>query len=135
MNNVILMGRLVRDPEIRYGQNNGKAVCRYTLAVDRYGSSQDGQNTDFIDIVAFDKNGEFAEKYFRKGMRILIQGRIQTGSYVNREGQKVKTTEVVIERQEFADGKESGYTAKKATQPIGDPAFDIPDDPAMPWNQ
>ncbi|MBQ6856464.1 MAG: single-stranded DNA-binding protein, partial [Lachnospiraceae bacterium] len=62
MNNVILMGRLVRDPEIRYGQNNGKAVCRYTLAVDRYGSSQDGQNTDFIDIVAFDKNGEFAEK-------------------------------------------------------------------------
>ena len=101
MNRVILMGRLTRDPEVRY--SNGErsmAITRYTLAVDRRGRrSQNGdqqQTADFIPCVAFDKAGEFAEKYFRQGMRVLVSGRIQTGSYTNRDGQKVYTTEVRV---------------------------------------
>ena len=108
MNRVILMGRLTRDPEVRY--SNGErsmAITRYTLAVDRRGRrSQNGdqqQTADFIPCVAFDKAGEFAEKYFRQGMRVLVSGRIQTGSYTNRDGQKVYTTEVIVDDQEFAD--------------------------------
>ena len=97
MNKVILMGRLTRDPEVRYSQGErSMAIARYTLAVDRRGRrSQDGdqgQTADFINIVAFDRAGEFAEKYFRQGMRVLVSGRIQTGSYVNKDGQKVYTT-------------------------------------------
>ena len=110
MNRVILMGRLTRDPEVRY--SNGErsmAITRYTLAVDRRGRrSQNGdqqQTADFIPCVAFDKAGEFAEKYFRQGMRVLVSGRIQTGSYTNRDGQKVYTTEVIVDDQEFADSK------------------------------
>ena len=111
MNRVILMGRLTRDPEVRY--SNGEramAITRYTLAVDRRGRrSQNGgdqqQNADFIPCVAFDRAGEFAEKYFRQGMRVLVSGRIQTGSYTNRDGQKVYTTEVIVDDQEFADSK------------------------------
>ena len=96
MNRVILMGRLTRDPEVRYSQGErSMAIARYTLAVDRRGRrSQDGdqgQTADFINIVAFDRAGEFAEKYFRQGMRVLVSGRIQTGSYVNKDGQKVYT--------------------------------------------
>ena len=111
MNRVILMGRLTRDPEVRYSQGErSMAIARYTLAVDRRGrrnQSQDGseQTADFINCVAFDRAGEFAEKYFRQGMRVLISGRIQTGSYTNRDGQKVYTTEVIIDDQEFADSK------------------------------
>ena len=110
MNRVILMGRLTRDPEVRYSQGErAMAIARYTLAVDRRGRSrsQEGgdQSADFIPCVAFDRAGEFAEKYFRQGMRVLISGRIQTGSYVNRDGQKVYTTEVIIDDQEFADSK------------------------------
>ena len=110
MNRVILMGRLTRDPEVRYTQGErSMAVARYTLAVDRRGArkSQDGneQTADFINIVAFDRAGEFAEKYFRQGLRIVVSGRIQTGSYTNRDGQKVYTTEVVVEEQEFAESK------------------------------
>ena len=110
MNKVILMGRLTRDPEVRYSQGErSMAIARYTLAVDRRGRrSQDGdqgQTADFINIVAFDRAGEFAEKYFRQGMRVLITGRIQTGSYVNKDGQKVYTTDVIVEDQEFADSK------------------------------
>ena len=110
MNKVILMGRLTRDPEVRYSQGErSMAIARYTLAVDRRGRrSQDGdqgQTADFINIVAFDRAGEFAEKYFRQGMRVLITGRIQTGSYVNKDGQKVYTTDIVVEDQEFADSK------------------------------
>lgn len=111
MNKVILMGRLVRDPEVRYSQGeNSMAIARYTLAVDRKGrkSNGDEQNADFIRCVAFNKSAEFAEKYLRQGLRILISGRIQTGSYNNRDGQKVHTVEIVIEEQEFADGKQAG---------------------------
>lgn len=112
MNKVILMGRLTRDPEVRYSQGErSMAIARYTLAVDRRGSknSSDGQQTaDFISCVAFDKRGEFAEKYFRQGMRVLISGRIQTGSYTNRDGQKVYTTDIIVDDQEFADSKNAG---------------------------
>lgn len=111
MNKVILMGRLTRDPEVRYSQGErSMAIARYTLAVDRRGRrGQDGEQTaDFINIVAFDRAGEFAEKYFRQGMRVLVSGRIQTGSYVNKDGQKVYTTDVVVEDQEFADSKGQG---------------------------
>ena len=113
MNRVILMGRLTRDPEVRY--SNGErsmAIARYTLAVDRRGRRSQGndqqQTADFIPCVAFDRAGEFAERYFRQGMRVLVSGRIQTGSYTNRDGQKVYTTEVIVDDQEFADSKGAG---------------------------
>ena len=103
------MGRLTRDPEVRYSQGERTmAIARYTLAVDRRGrrnQESSEQTADFIPCVAFDRAGEFAEKYFRQGMRVLVSGRIQTGSYVNRDGQKVYTTEVIVDDQEFADSK------------------------------
>ena len=101
------MGRLTRDPEVRYSAgDNQMAIARYTLAVDRrFNRNNSEQTADFIPCVAFGKSGEFAEKYFRKGMKIAVTGRIQTGSYTNKEGQKVYTTEVVIEDQEFAESK------------------------------
>ncbi|MEG0215139.1 MAG: single-stranded DNA-binding protein, partial [Hungatella sp.] len=109
MNRVILMGRLTRDPEVRYSQGErSMAIARYSLAVDRRGRrNQDGaeQTADFINCVAFDKAGEFAEKYFHQGMRVLVSGRIQTGSYTNKDGQKVYTTDVIVDDQEFADSK------------------------------
>lgn len=107
MNKVILMGRLTRDPDVRYSQGeNATAVARFTLAVDRRFSRRDGENTaDFIGCVAFGRQAEFAEKYFRQGIRIVVTGRIQTGSYTNREGNKVYTTDVVVEDQEFAESK------------------------------
>ena len=109
MNKVILMGRLTRDPEIRYSAgDNATCIARYTLAVDRRfgkGSDNDGNNADFIPCVAFGKSGEFAEKYLKKGTKMAITGRIQTGSYVNKEGTKVYTTEVVVEDQEFAESR------------------------------
>ena len=107
MNKVVLMGRLTRDPEVRYSQGeNSLAIARYTVAVDRrFKRDQDQQTADFIPCVAFGRQGEFAEKYFRQGMRVTVSGRIQTGSYENKEGQKVYTTEVIIEEQEFAESK------------------------------
>lgn len=110
MNKVILMGRLTRDPEIRQGQN--AQVARYSLAVDRrFARTNEGgtdqQTADFINCVAFGKSAEFAEKYLKKGMKILATGRIQTGSYTNKDGQKVYTTDVVVEDQEFAESKNS----------------------------
>ena len=156
MNRVILMGRLTRDPEVRYSQGErSMAIARYTLAVDRRGRrSQEGgeQTADFINCVAFDRAGEFAEKYFRQGMRVLISGRLQTGSYTNREGQKVYTTEVIIDDQEFADSKnasgggQGGYPGGNYQQPasspapssaIGDGFMNIPDgveDEGLPFN-
>ena len=159
MNRVILMGRLTRDPEVRYSQGErAMAIARYTLAVDRRGrrsQNQDGneQTADFIPCVAFDRAGEFAEKYFHQGMRVLISGRIQTGSYINRDGQKVYTTEVIIDDQEFADSKGaaadmSGYgnnsyqQSASAQRPapssaIGDGFMNIPDgveDEGLPFN-
>ena len=106
MNRVILMGRLTRDPEVRYSQGaTSTAIARYTLAVDRRFKKEGEATADFISCVAFGKGGEFAEKYLRQGTKIVVTGRIQTGSYTNREGQKVYTTEVVVEDQEFAESK------------------------------
>ena len=106
VNKVILMGRLTRDPEVRYGTGeNATVVARYTLAVDRRFKRVGEQSADFIGCVAFGKSAEFAEKYLRQGMRIVVTGRIQTGSYTNRDVQKVYTTDVVVEDQEFAESK------------------------------
>lgn len=108
MNKVILMGRLTRDPEVRYSAgDNSMAIARYTLAVDRRfrRDGDSGSSTDFIGCVAFGRSAEFAEKYLRQGTKIVITGRIQTGSYTNRDGQKVYTTDVVVEDQEFAESK------------------------------
>ena len=107
MNKVILMGRLTRDPDIRYTQgDNSMAVARYTLAVDRRRTNAEGQReADFISCVAFGRQAEFAERYLHQGTKIAATGRIQTGSYTNKDGQKVYTTDVVIEEQEFAESK------------------------------
>ena len=107
MNKVILMGRLTRDPEVRYSQGeNSMAIARYTIAVDRrVRRDGDQQTADFINCVAFGRSGEFAEKYFHKGIKIAVTGRIQTGSYTNKDGQKVYTTDVIVEEQEFAESK------------------------------
>ena len=154
MNKVILMGRLTRDPEVRYSAGeNATAVARYTLAVDRR-FRRDGEATaDFIQCVAFGRNAEFAEKYLRQGIKIAVTGRIQTGSYTNRDGVKVYTTDVVVEEQEFAESKnasassgafEGGYTAAPAPAPSrpvpsaasGDGFMNIPDgiDEELPFN-
>ena len=108
MNKVILMGRLTRDPEVRYSSGaNSMAVARFTLAVDRRFRREGEASADFINCVSFGKTAEFAEKYFRQGLKVLVTGRIQTGSYTNRDGQKVYTTDVVVEEQEFAESKAS----------------------------
>lgn len=101
MNIAILMGRLTRDPDVRTTQT-GTTVARYTVAVDRIGKDQ---GADFISCVAFNKSAEFAEKYFKKGTKIVLEGTIQTGSYTNKDGQKVYTTDVIVNRQEFAESK------------------------------
>lgn len=112
MNKVILMGRLTRDPDVRVSTGERQmSIARYTLAVDRRGRRTDNggeQTADFISCVAFDRAAEFAEKYFHQGMRVLITGRIQTGSYTNKDGQKVYTTDIIVEDQEFADSKGAG---------------------------
>ena len=130
MNKVILMGRLTRDPDVRYsqGQNGDQmAIARYTLAVERRFSRRNAgdnqQNADFISCVAFGRQGEFAEKYLKQGTKIVVTGRIQTGSYTNKEGQKVYTTDVVVDEQEFAeskgasDGSAGGYQPQTAPAP------------------
>lgn len=152
MNKVILMGRLTRDPDIRYSQGeNPTAVARYTLAVERrFGRNNDGeQSADFISCVTFGRSAEFAEKYLHQGTKIAVTGRIQTGSYTNREGQKVYTTDVVVEEQEFAESKaaaanNSGYSseprqsaAPAKPSPVGDGFMNIPDgveDEGLPFN-
>ena len=150
MNKVVLVGRLTRDPEVRYSQgDSATAVARYTLAVDRR-FRRDGEPTaDFIPCVIFGRSAEFAEKYFRQGMRVLVSGRIQTGSYTNRDGQKVYTTDIVVDDQEFADsknasgGNEGGYgNSYQQSRPapssaIGDGFMNIPDgveDEGLPFN-
>ena len=119
MNKVILIGRLTRDPEVRYTQgDNAMAIARYSLAVDRrFKKDGDEQTADFINCIAFGKAGEFAEKYFRKGTKIAVVGRIQTGSYTNKDGQKVYTTDVVVEEQEFAESKNSGSSDNNQSAP------------------
>lgn len=149
MNRVILMGRLTRDPEIRYSQGEGTiSNARYTLAVDRMGSrnsDSDQPTADFINCVAFGRTAEFAEKYLKKGTKIAIEGRIQTGSYTNKEGQRVYTTDVIVDRHEFCEsrgsnGDNSGstYTAPAASAGGEDPGNDfmnIPEgiDEALPF--
>jgi single-strand DNA-binding protein len=112
LNKVMLMGRLTRDPDVRYSNNNNEAVCiaRYTLAVDRRFVKNGEQGADFINCVAFGKAGEFAEKYLHQGTKMVIVGRLQTGSYTNKDGQKVYTTDVIIEEQSFAESKKSEST-------------------------
>lgn len=107
MNKVILMGRLTRDPDVRYSQtaNGSMAVARYTLAIDRRFKKDGETNADFISCVAFGKVGEFAEKYLRQGTKIVVEGRIQTGSYTNKDGNKVYTTDIYVENCEFAESK------------------------------
>lgn len=152
MNKVILMGRLTRDPDVRYSQGeNATAVARYTLAVDRRFRRDGDQTADFIGCVAFGRQAEFAEKYLRQGTKIAITGRIQTGSYTNRDGQKVYTTDVVVEEQEFAESKAAagehtggGYQQQGSFQQsmlepsaaAGDGFMNIPDgiDEELPFN-
>lgn len=132
MNKVILMGRLTRDPEVRYSQgaSGNMAIARYTLAVDRR-NRQEGQAADFISCVAFGRQGEFAEKYLKKGTKILVTGRIQTGSYTNQDGQRVYTTDIIVEEQEFVESKGSSpaagddYSAQRQ-QDSPDGFMDIP---------
>lgn len=110
MNKVIEMGRLTRDPDIRYSQDN-KAIARYTLAVDRPKRNGEDAGADFISCVAFSNNAEFAEKYLKKGTKILLEGHIRTGSYTNNKGDKVYTTDIIVDHQEFAESKGSGDRA------------------------
>ena len=135
MNKVILMGRLTRDPEVRYSQGeNSTAIARYTLAVDRrFRRNNDGEQTaDFIGCVAFGRSAEFAEKYFRQGLKVIVTGRIQTGSYTNKDGQKVYTTDVFIEEQEFAESKSNqgnnSSSAASVAKPTPNPNPSAPDD-------
>lgn len=118
MNKVILMGRLTKDPEVRYSQgNNTMAVVRYTLAVERKFKRDGEPNADFINCIAFGKNGEFAEKYLHKGIKIAVVGRIQTGSYTNKDGVKVYTTDVVVEEHEFAESKNANQQNEQNNRP------------------
>ena len=146
MNKVVLMGRLTSDPSIRYTQGSpSTCIARYTLAVDRKIKQEGGATADFINCVAFGKLGEHCEKYYRQGLRVTVSGRIQTGSYTNREGQKIYTTDVVIEEQEFAESKEAADRAaierNTAAVPPSMPAdqdgfMNIPDgiDEELPFN-
>ena len=152
MNKVILMGRLTRDPEVRYSAgDNSMAIARYTLAVDRRFRLDGESNADFIGCVAFGRSAEFAEKYLRQGTKIVVTGRIQTGSYTNRDGQKVYTTDVVVEDQEFAESKAAAAESGMMRQPspmasapmptpsqasVGDGFMNIPDgiDEELPFN-
>lgn len=136
MNKVVLMGRLTRDPEVRYSQGaNPIAVARYTLAVKRRFHRDGEPEADFINCLCFGKPAEFVEKYFRQGMQVTVCGRIQTGSYTNKDGVKVYTTEVVVDEQEFAESSKSGSNAGSTapakqstpTTSAGDGFMNIPD--------
>ncbi|MDY6328347.1 MAG: single-stranded DNA-binding protein [Lachnospiraceae bacterium] len=145
MNKVILMGRLTRDPDVRYSDQSS-AVARFTLAVDRrFKRDGDQQTADFILCVAFGKTGEFIERYCHQGTKLVVEGRIQTGSYTNRDGNKVYTTDVVAENVEFAESKaaaannEGGYQAARPepSSAAGDGFMNIPDgveDEGLPFN-
>lgn len=138
MNQVIEYGRLTKDPVVRYTQGD-KSMCiaRFTLAVDRRGRKEEGKpSADFISCVAFGKNGEFFEKYGKKGMKFLIRGRIQTGSYEDKDGKTVFTTDVVVEDQEFGESKGTAAAPAKK-EPEQESFMDIPSDvgdEGLPWN-
>ncbi len=145
MNKWIGMGRLTRNPEVRYGGANNTAVARYTLAVERRFKRENEPTADFINCLTFGKSAEFVEKYFRQGMRITVCGRIQTGSYTNKDGVKVYTTEVVVEEQEFAESKNASQQnqsgpVQSQSGPVpassGDGFMNIPDgiDEKLPFN-
>ncbi len=142
MNKVILVGRLTRDPDIRYTQPNSAeeqtCIARYTVAVDRrFRHEGDSQTADFISCVAFGRQAVFAEKYLRKGIKMVITGHIQTGSYTNRDGQKIYTTDVVIEEQEFAESKAASQTTQQNLPPASEDGFMmIPDglEEELPFN-
>jgi len=147
MNKAVLVGRLTRDPEVRYSQGeSATAVARYTVAVDRKFKRDNEPTADFIPCVVFGRSAEFAEKYFRQGMRVAISGRIQTGSYTNRDGVKVYTTEVIVEDQEFAESKGESEAHRNTYQQsapgmapsadAGDGFMNIPDgiDEELPFN-
>ena len=140
MNKVVLMGRLTRDPEVRYStsEDSQLAIARYTLAVDRR-FKKDGEATaDFIRCVAFGKNGEFAEKYLHQGTKVVIEGRIQTGSYQDKDGKTVYTTEVVVENHEFAESKRVSEENGVNPPPVDSDGFmtipDNVDDSGLPFN-
>lgn len=140
MNKVVLMGRLVRDPESAYGEQGesqeSMCITKYTLAVDRRVKGQRG--ADFIPCVAFGNRGEFAEKYFRKGTKVTISGRIKTGTYTNKDGQKVYTFDVVVDEQEFAESKGSSEHNRQQESDCdaGDGFMNIPEgvDEELPFN-
>ena len=140
MNRVILTGRLTRDPEVRYSQGEKSiAIARYTLAVDRKFKKEGEQSADFISCVAMGKNGEFAEKYLKQGTKIAIEGRIQTGSYTNKDGNKVYTTDVVVEGHEFCESKSSQNQSQQNNNgpvPNSDGFISIPDgiENELPFN-
>jgi len=126
MNKVIIMGRLARDPEVHYTQGeNPTAIARYTLAVDRRVKKEGEQSADFIGVVAFGRAAEFIEKYCHKGMKLLVTGRIQTGSYTNRDGNKVYTTDVIAEEQEFCESKKT--TEEEAPKTDADGFMNVPE--------
>ena len=131
MNKVELMGRLVADPEIRYTQNDGSlCIAKYRLAVDRRFKREGEQEADFISCTAFGKAGEFAEKYFHKGTKVVVVGRLQTGSYTNNDGVKVYTTDVVIEEQFFAESKSSNVSSHAKSD---DDFMNVPDEDDLPF--
>ena len=135
MNKVILIGRLCDEPDIKY--NNDLAIARYTLAVDRQFKKEGENGADFIKCVAFGKNGQFAEKYLSKGKKIAIEGRIQTGSYENKKGEKVYTTDIIVNSQEFVESKSQEKVTRQAPpqpQPKGDEEFMDVDDSQLPFN-
>lgn len=139
MNKVILIGRLTDSPDVKY--NGELAIAKYTLAVDRTFKKDTEQGADFIRCVSFGKNGQFAEKYFSKGKKIAVEGRIQTGSYENKKGEKVYTTDIIVNNQEFVESKTEERTIPQATpepQPKDDDGFmqipDSVDDSGLPFN-
>ena len=143
MNKVILMGRLTAEPDLRYSsKDSSMAIARYTLAIDRRFAKKDDANAvDFIRCVAFGKAGEFASKYFHKGQRVMVEGRLQIGEFTNKEGQRVPTADVVIENQEFADSPKNGQAApsasKESNASVMDGFMNIPgstDDEELPFN-
>ena len=137
MNKVILIGRCTRDPEVRYSQGeNATAVARYTLAVDRQFKRDGDQSADFINCIAFGKRGELAEKYLRKGTKIAVVGRIQTGSYTNKDGQKVYTTDVIVDEHEFVESKASQQNGGDSAPVSSDGFMSIPDgvDAELPFS-
>lgn len=135
MNSVNLVGRFTRDPEVRY-TDSGTSIARFSIAVDRRFKKDGEQSADFINCIGFGKTAEFIEKYFQKGMRIGLVGRIQTGSYTNKDGQKVYTTDVIVENCEFVESKTSNNEDQSKEQPGFDGFTSIPDgiDEELPFS-